>query len=68
MGIVASVVVRQPDGKSCPLAKFTVNLYRSAVLFNDAVCYGQSKTGSTFPGGKKRIKNLTHIFLWNTFA
>jgi hypothetical protein len=67
--IVASLIgERQSDGKTRPLLKFTIHLYSPSMLFNDAMGYGQSETGTTFPSGKKGIKDLTHIFLCYTFA
>jgi hypothetical protein len=63
MGIVVSPVQRKSDSKSRTATNFTIHLYHPAMLFNDAMGYCQSETGSTFPGGKKRIKNLAHVFL-----
>ena len=63
-----SLVEWEPDGKRRTLTRQALNTDVPAVPSDDAVCNGQTKTGSDFPGGKKRFKNFIHNLGSNSFS
>jgi hypothetical protein len=60
--------MREPDGKRRTLTRLALNLDVAAVPSDDAVCNGQTKAGSNFPGGKKGFKNFIYRLVANPFA